>query len=191
MTLFLVMDPVGNIPTFVSILRGFPRRRAREIIIRELLIALAILILFLFLGRHLLSALSLSEPALGIAGAVILFLISIHMIFSDVTEMFGKSPDGEPFIVPLAVPLVAGPTAMTAVLLLMAQAPNRWFDWLFALIGAWFASGLILLLGEPMARFLGERGLTAIQRLMGMLLTAVSVQMLLEGIARFIRELKT
>lgn len=184
--LFLVLDPVGNIPVFLSLLAGLERRRARVVLVRELLIALGVLVAFLFGGRFILDVLQISEPALSIAGGIILFLIALKMIFSDVNEIFGASPDGEPFIVPLAIPLIAGPSAMATVLLLMAQQPARWPCWFVALFGAWLASGILLYFASSIERLLGRRGELAAQRLSGMLLTTVAVQMSLTGIHQFL-----
>jgi multiple antibiotic resistance protein len=183
--LFLVMDPVGNIPVFISLLSGLPRRRARVVLLREMLIALAILIAFLFAGRYVLDVLQISEPALSIAGGVILFLIALKMIFASSQDIFGGMPEGEPLVVPLATPLIAGPSAMATVLLLMARQPGRWPGWLAALVGAWFAAGIVLFLAEWFGRVLGKRGITALQRLMGMILTTVAVQMFLTGAHTF------
>jgi MarC family membrane protein len=183
--LFLVMDPVGNIPVFLSLLAPLDPRRARTVIVRELLIALAVMILFLLAGRYLLQILYVTEPALSIAGGIILFLIALKMIFADVQEIFGKAPEGEPFVVPLAIPLIAGPSAMATVLLLMARQPERWPDWLLAIVGAWLASGVILYSAPSVGRLLGQRGVVASQRLFGMLLTTIAVQMFLTGIRQF------
>ncbi len=187
--MFLVLDPVGNIPIFLSILGSYEPKRARRILLRELLIALVVLCVFLAGGRYLLEALHISEPALSIAGGIILFLIALKMIFADVQEIFRHSPDGEPFVVPLAVPLIAGPSAMATVLLLMAREPDRWPEWLAAVLAAWFVSGVILLSANFFSRLLGRRGLTALERLMGMLLTTVAVQMFLQGIQQFWKQL--
>jgi multiple antibiotic resistance protein len=184
--LFLVMDPMGNVPLFVTFLGGRDMRRARRIVVRELLIALAILVLFLFGGQVFLRVLHVSEPALSIAGGVILFLIAIKMIFGSARDIFRDSPDGEPFVVPLAVPLIAGPSAAATVLLLMAQDPTRWLHWVIALCCAWCATGTILLFAPSLSRLLGARGLSAVERLMGMLLTTVAVQMFLSGLRDFL-----
>lgn len=179
--IFLVLDPVGNVPAFMCILKGMEPKRQARIIIREMLIALAILIAFMFLGPYILLTLQISQPALSIAGGIILFLIAIRMIFSNVSDMFVGGPEGEPFIVPLAVPLIAGPSAAATILLLMARDPARWFDWLVALVFAWFISGAILLFSSPVTRLVGQRGLTAMERLMGMILTTVAVEMFIDG----------
>jgi MarC family membrane protein len=183
--LFLVMDPIGNLPVFISLLSGFESRRARAILVRELVIALGLLIIFLFIGDALLRWLHISQPALGISGGVILFLIAVKMIFANVKEMFGQMPEGEPFIVPLATPLIAGPSATAMVLLLNAREPHRWDDWLLAIVCAWLATGAVLLLAGPVSRLLGIRGIMALERLMGMLLTTLAVQMFLDGAQQF------
>ncbi len=182
--LFLVMDPVGNIPLFLTTLRDLERRRRIRIVMRELSIALLVLIFFLFCGRGLLSLMKITEPSLSIAGGIILFLISVRMIFSISEGMFGSTPEGEPFIVPLAIPLVAGPSAMTMVLLLSTREPSRWPEWLMALIFAWSASAVILLAANWLSHLLGQRVLMAMERLMGMLLTVIAVEMFLSGLGQ-------
>ena len=184
--LILVMDPIGNVPVFLSLVAPLETGRARRVIIRGLLIALGLLILFLFTGRFVLDLLHITEPALGIAGGIILFLISIKMIFSDPSQLFSEAPEGEPFIVPLATPLIAGPSALATVLLLMASRPAFWPQWLTAIVLAWLVTGLILVSASSFARILGDRGTTAIQRLMGMILTTIAVQMLLTGVEKFL-----
>jgi multiple antibiotic resistance protein len=186
--LFLVIDPVGNVPIFASLLAGMETGRARRIVMRELVIALAILIVFLLAGESLLRVLHISEPALSISGGIILFLVALRMIFTDVRDMFRGDLEGEPFIVPLAVPFIAGPSAMATLLLLMAREPARWTDWLWALVCAWLGSGVILIWAGSFSRILGKRGLSAVQRLMGMLLTTVAVQMSLSGLRQFFQQ---
>ena len=184
--LFLVLDPVGNVPVFLTTLKQVTPERRRKVVLRELLIALAVLVFFLFFGRAVLAALQVSQPALTIAGGIVLFLIAVRMVFSiGGSDMFGKSPQGEPFIVPLAIPLVAGPSAITTVLLLNSREPGLWPQWLLALVAAWVASALILLGASSLARYLGERVLMALERLMGMLLTIIAVEMFLTGVKRF------
>jgi len=182
--LFLVLDPIGNIPAFLSILSNVPPERCRRIIARELAIALVALILFLFLGKYILTALQVSQGSLGAAGGIILFLIALRMVFPLPKGTYTEEVDGEPFIVPLAVPLIAGPAAMATLMLLMAREPQNWPQWLAALLLAWGASSVILLMAGQLARLLGKRTLTAIERLMGLILTAVAVEMLIHGIAQ-------
>ena len=181
--LFLVIDPFGNIPFFTAVLRNVDRARHMRIILRELFIALFVLVLFLFAGQHLLKALQISGPALTAAGGTVLFLIAVRMIFPARGRTEAEDVTGEPFIVPLAVPYVAGPSAMAAVLLIMNREPGRWPEWLLALLLAWFFAGLIISMSGVLARLLGEKVLTAIERLMGMVLVAIAIQMLMTGIS--------
>jgi len=180
--LFLVLDPVGNIPLFLCALKHVEPSRHHKIIVRELLIGLLVLIVFLFAGRYILLLFQISKSSLSIAGGVVLFLIAIKMIFSGSEEIFGVTVEGEPFIVPLAIPLIAGPSAMTMVLLLMARDPARWLEWLLAVVAAWSLTSVILLMSGRLRRILRVRGITALERLMGMLLVTVAVEMLVSGI---------
>lgn len=184
--LFLVMDPLGNIPLFMTTLKKVDATRQRLVVVRELLIALAVLVGFLFLGQYLLRLLHLSETALTTAGGIILMIIALKMIFPRRDASLEEDVEGEPFIVPLAIPYVAGPSAMATSLLLMSREPGRWPEWLLAVFIAWFASAVIIYFSGYFARFLGEKGLVAVERLMGMLLITVAVQMLLNGIGEFI-----
>jgi len=183
--LILVMDPFGNLPFFLTALSGVEPRRQRRIILRELLFALVALLVFLFAGPSILSALHISEPALTLSGGIILFLISLRMIFPGMRGGFEEEVDGEPFIVPLAIPFIAGPSAMASVLFIVNREPERWLDWTIALLLAWAATGLVLFTAPFLSRVLGKRGLVAIERLMGMLLTTLSVQMFMTGVAEF------
>jgi multiple antibiotic resistance protein len=185
--LFLVLDPFGNIPFFIAALQNVPRERHKRVIVRELAIALFVLVLFLFAGVHILEALQISEPALRAAGGTVLFLIAIRMVFPRPGASIGEELSGEPFIVPLAIPYVAGPSALASVLLIMNQEPERWPEWLGALLLAWLLTGFILLASSVLARKLGKRVLVAIERLMGMLLVALAIQMLMTGIRQFMR----
>jgi MarC family membrane protein len=185
--LFLVMDPLGNVPIFLSILDKVDPARRTRIVLRELLLALAVLVLFLFCGRYLLGFLQLSQEAIRIAGGIILFLIALKMVFPVARSAHAEDEiDGEPLLVPLAIPLVAGPSTMAVVILLATNDPSRMPEWLLALLAAWLLSSLILLSATGLKRLLGRRGLIAMERLMGMLLIAVAVQMLLEGIAAYL-----
>jgi len=180
--LFLVIDPIGNIPAFLFVLKGVPEEKHKQIILRELFIALVVLVFFLFSGQFILALLQVSQGSLGVAGGIILFLIAVRMIFPVPKGIFGEEVEvSEPFIVPLAIPLIAGPAAMATLMLLMARAPADWPQWLAALLMAWSISGLILLSADQLARLLGRRTLTAIERLMGLVLTAVAVQMFIDG----------
>lgn len=180
--IFLVLDPFGNIPLFMSILKKSDYRSRKKIISRELLIALLVLIVFLFTGRYILNLLDISEPSLSIAGGIILFMIALKMIFIGSENIFGDTPDGDPLIFPLAVPFVAGPSAIATILLLMAREPTRWLEWLTALIMAWFFSGIIIIFSDSISNIVGNKVLTAFERLMGMLLTMVAVEIFIKGV---------
>ncbi|EKE81457.1 YhgN family NAAT transporter [Idiomarina xiamenensis] len=184
-TLFLIMDPLGNLPVFLSVLRHIDPKRRRMVLIRELLIALAIMLLFLYAGSSILNFLNLDQEAVSIAGAIILFIIALRMIFPSPGGVTGLAMGEEPFIVPLAIPLISGPSVLAALLLLANQSPGRMFDWTLALIGAWGLSAAILMFSNVFHRLLGERGITAMERLMGMVLVMISVQMFLDGIAAY------
>lgn len=180
--LIIIMDPIGNVPVFLSILKNIPANRRRIIIIRELLIALSILLFFMFIGRYILQMLEIEQSSLGIAGGIILFIIAIRMIFPGTKPMFSHNEATEPLIVPLAIPMLAGPSAIAAVILFMAQEPNRWLEWTLVVVVACFIAGVILISSEVLGRKLGNRALIAIERLMGILLIMVSVDFILDGI---------
>jgi len=186
--LFLVMDPLGNIPLFLTALKGVEPSRRVKVIIRELFIALLVMVIFLFAGQTFLSVLHISEPALKVTGGVILFLIALKMIFPPDNSSH-KVPEEEPFIVPLAIPYIAGPSTLATLILIMNNEPQRWAEWLIALLVAWAVSGVILMSAGPLAKVLRNRGLIAIERLMGMILVAIAIQMLMDGIAKFITQL--
>lgn len=184
--LFLVMDPLGNLPLIAGLLKGIPPARVRPIMVREHLFALALLFFFLLFGQFFLNLLGIQDPALGISGGIVLFLISVRMIFPASGEgMFGEMPSGEPFFVPLATPLIVGPSAMTTVLILASKSDVGFWKLSVAMVVAWAGSLAILSNAAAICRLLGERGVTAIQRLMGMILTTIAVQMLLTGLAQF------
>lgn len=184
-TLILVMDPLGNIPVFLSVLRRYDQAQQVRIIIREVLIATLILLAFLFLGRYIMHGLHLSTPALSISGGIVLFLIAIKMIFPSESRDQGYD-DTEPFIVPLAVPLTAGPSALATVLLFVTRNPHHIFQWFWAILLASILFLCIVLAGNLLMRLMGKRGLIAVERLMGMILTTVAVQMFLSGIVDFL-----
>src|SRR5262245_28860404 len=164
--LFLVMDPLGNVPFFLSALKTVPPERQNRVVLRELLIALVVLVFFLFAGSSILRLLQISEPALTTAGGVVLFLIALRMVFPTPERSMVEEVDGEPFIVPLAVPYVAGPSALATELLLMSSEPERWPEWLLALVLAWLATSAILFASSGLRRVLGPKGLVAMERLM-------------------------
>ncbi len=185
-TLILVMDPLGNIPVFLSILNSVNPGRRQRIILRETFFAFIILATFLFFGKYILNGMQISEPALGIAGGIILFLIAIRMIFPhEDHENSRVKKTSEPFIVPLAIPLIAGPSTLTMVMLFASTQPQHLWLWMLALLIAWLICTIILVFADNLRKFFGERGLIAIERLMGMILTTMAVQLFLTGIGQF------
>ncbi len=184
--LFLVIDPIGNIPLFLVTLKEMDHKRRKLIIIRELTIALGIMVLFLFSGKYILQFFYIKNTSLTIAGGIILFLIALKMIFPSKDGIFGDLPGGKPFIVPLAIPLIAGPSVLSTILFLSNRKPGRQEEWLLAIGIAWIFSITILLASEYLAKFLGKKGLIAIERLMGMILSAIAIQMTLNGIKQFL-----
>lgn len=186
-TLFLIFDPLGNVPLFLSILKQVAPERRRRVLIRETLIAYAILLTFFLLGGYLLELLHLRRETISVSGGIILFIIALRMIFPGSGGIAGELPEGEPFVVPLAIPLFAGPSALAALLLLEESNAGGGFALWVALTLAWLASAIILVFSTTLYRVLGERGLIALERLMGMLLVMVAVQMFLDGIARYLR----
>jgi multiple antibiotic resistance protein len=184
--LFLILDPLGNIPIVLSLLKPLTPKRRRLVLVRELLIALGVLMAFLWGGIHVLEAMHLRQESVSIAGGIVLFLIGIKMIFPGPGGMFGET-EAEPFIVPMAIPMIAGPSAMASVMLLGSQQPDRMGDWSLALALAWGATAVILFSATYLYKALGQAFLVAIERLMGMLLVAISVQMLMDGVSAWLR----
>ncbi|HEY5566984.1 MAG TPA: YhgN family NAAT transporter [Gammaproteobacteria bacterium] len=189
-TLFFVMDPLGNIPLFNALLSRFDPRRRAIIVARELVFALVILLVFLFTGNAMLTFLNLSQQSLSIAGGVLLFIIAIRMIF-PLPHTVEEETGDEPFIVPLAMPLVAGPSTIAILLLLSSNEPERIWDWCAALLIAWAGTTILLTASPFMMKILGDRGLRALERLMGMLLVLIATQMLLNGVAQFLAGVET
>ena len=185
-TLFLIMDPLGNIPLFLSVLKTVPPERRRVVLVREIVFAYVVLLVFLLLGNYLLRLLHLQQETISIAGGIVLFLIALRMIFPAEGGMLGETLEGEPFVVPLAIPLIAGPSTLAALLLLQRSAPSHTASLLVALTIAWALSGAILLASTFFYRVLRQRGLIAMERLMGMLLVMVAVQMLMDGVEAFL-----
>jgi MarC family membrane protein len=187
--LLLVLDPVGNIPLFISLLRNVDPARRTRVIVRECATAFGVLLGFVFFGRWILDLLGLSEPSLTIGGGVILFLIAVRMIFRGPEGVFGDTVDGEPFIVPLAIPAIAGPAAIATVVLFVSRAPQRLPEWIAAVTVAMLVTLAFLVFAERVSKLVGERGLLAFERLMGLILTAIAVEMMLRGIETYVRQL--
>lgn len=187
--LFFIMDPLGNIPLFNSLLKNYSLAQRTRIIIRELVFALVILLLFLWLGASVLHYLGLSEPTLSIAGGVLLFIISLRMIFPEHNAVAESVAD--PFIVPIAIPLIAGPSTLTVLLLMGSDSSSGGesvglLAQTLALLIAWLANACLLVPSPKISAFIGQRGLLALERLMGMLLVLLAVQMFLNGVNQYL-----
>jgi MarC family membrane protein len=183
--LLLVLDPLGSLPIFISVLGGVAPERRAKVAVREVLIAFAALLVFMVAGDSFLSLMRLSERSLEVAGGVILLIIAIRMIFASGGEIYSADGQREPFIFPLAVPLLAGPSAMATVLLLASRQPERLWSWVGALTLAMAVSGATMLASEHIRRFLGDAVVSATEKLMGLVLTAIAVEMILAGIKRY------
>ena len=184
--LLLITDPLGNIPIFVNSLKAVPAQRRSRVIVREVLIAFVVLLAFMFAGQAFLRAMSLSDVSLLIGGALVLFLIALRMIFGPPTPE-SPVPSQEPLIVPLAIPALAGPSALATVLLLVSQAPERRLEWVAALSVTMLVCAVVLLLAERLQQRVGERVIGAFERLMGLILVSIAVEMMLRGIKEFVR----
>lgn len=180
-SLFLLMDAIGNVPIFLSVLKELEPQRQRRVIFRELILALLIIIAFYFIGDVVLNFLGITQAAVLISGGVILFLIGIKLIFPSEKKEFQSEGGKEPFLVPLAIPLVAGPATLAAVILYSHEQLGNWLS-IGAILIAWTASTIILLSSIPLKRILGDRGLSACEKLTGLLLIMLSVQMFLNGL---------
>lgn len=180
---FLVMDPLGNLPVFITTLENLPPKRYGVVVLRESLIALGVLLLFFFCGGKILEFFHISKASLELSGGIILFLIAIKLIFSTPAEQMQRqnNPAHEPFIVPLAIPLFAGPGSMSTAILLGGKSGSLFAEAL-ALICAWSICTLILLSGRYAGKFLGTKVLAAMESLMGLLLTTMALEMIISGI---------
>ncbi len=182
--LVLITDPVGNIPVFANALKHVaPERRAR-VILREILIAFFLLLTFMFVGEGFLRVMNLSELSLQIGGGVILFLIALRMVFPPAATLEAEIFE-EPLIVPLAVPAIAGPSALATVLLLVSQQPERRLEWIAALCVTMLISAVVLVSAERIQRLIGSRLVVAVERLMGLVLVSVAIEMMLRGAKTF------
>jgi multiple antibiotic resistance protein len=189
-TLLLILDPFGNVAMFHAILGRVPPERRRAVLVREVLIAYGLLLGFLLVGGQVLAFLGLQESALSLAGGIMLFVIAIGMVFPNRGVHIAGDEGDEPFIVPLATPLIAGPSGMAFLLLLASQHPGRGGEGVIAVTAASAVSAAILIAGERLMRVLGVRGMRAIERLMGMILTLIAVQMMLNGLSLYVASLR-
>ena len=187
--LLLVLDPIGSLPIFISVMRNVAPERRTRVALRESAIAFAVLLLFMLTGQAFLGLMRLSERSLEVAGGVILLIIAMRMIFASGAEIYAADAKGrEPLIFPLAVPLLAGPSAMATVLLLASRQPERLFTWVGALTVAMLFSAVVLLGADRIRRWIGSSMVSAIEKLMGLVLTAIAVEMILAGLKRYFFE---
>jgi MarC family membrane protein len=187
--LIVITDPLGNIPLFISNMRKVKRERRLKVIVRECIVAFVVLLFFMLFGRQMLLLLRLSEETLKIAGGVILFLIALNMIFPGTGAAVGQ--DGvvdEPFIVPIAIPLISGPSAMVTVMLIAGSNPHRMIEWVAALAITIAVTFVVFLASDKIKEALGAQAISAIEKLMGLVLTAMSIEMLLSGVASYIKQ---
>lgn len=188
--LFIIMDPFGNMVIFNNLLSNYSTKRRIVILVRETLIAYAILLVFLFFGARILTHLQISPSALSIGGGVVLFLVALGMVFphrNNIQNSDGE--DDEPFIVPIAIPFLAGPSLIAALLLLVSQSPERMADWFIAVTVTTALTMFILSLSPLLLKLLKRKGTRAVERLMGLLLIIISIQMLLNGIKNYLQSL--
>ncbi|UUM21941.1 MarC family protein [Mycoavidus sp. SF9855] len=187
--LLLIIDPLGNIPICINALRNVAAERRVWVVLREVGIAFVTLLIFMLMGEHFLRLMHLTDTSLQLAGAIILFIIALRMVFPAADDPMTAEIIGEPLIVPLAIPALAGPSAMATVMLLSSQGPGQTMEWIGALTVTMGVCAFVLILADRIQRFLGPRAVIAIERLMGLVLIAISVEMLLAGTRAFIRQL--
>ena len=178
--LLLVLDPLGSLPVFIPIMRSVSPERRRRVAVREVTIAFCVLFAFMFFGDAFLRVMRLSERSLEVAGGVILLMVAIRMIFSHEGGIYGMPEGREPLIF-----LLAGPSAMATVLLLASRQPQQMLTWVGALASAMLVSGAVLMLCDRIRRWLGDSVVSALEKLMGLVLTAIAVEMVLAGLKRY------
>jgi multiple antibiotic resistance protein len=187
LTLLLVMDPVGNVPFYLAATAHVAPERRQRVIARECLIALGILVVWLFVGGKLLDLLGISEEALSAGGGLVLLMIGIRMVFPSPTTSLSEpvTVEDEPLIVPMAVPYFVGPSVMATEAIFMRQYEDQWLMLLGAAAACWVVASTILMCSTLLQRLLGNKVLAAFERLMGMLLIVMSTQMLLDGVQAY------
>lgn len=190
LTFFLVTNPIGNSPTILSLVKEFEFERQKKILFREAIFSLILALFFQFFGEMFLSLLQVKNYALSVTGGVLLILVSLKMIFVSNTKNAVEHLRQEPFIVPIATPLLSGPGLLTIIMLYSAQENNN-LKIFFAILIAWIGVIGVLLAAPYMQRILGRRGMTALEQLMGMILSMISMDMIVRGAALFVESLQT
>lgn len=189
-TLFLIVDPIGSIPAFNAALKNIPKTRVRFVIVRECFFAFLLLGIFAFFGNNFMSVLGLSQTALTLGGALVLLIIALRMLFPSRTGIYGEMEDGEPYIFPIAIPMLAGPSALATVMLLVNGNPTQIALWVGAIALTMILSAIIIISGEAIQRIIGKKATAAFERLMGLILAVIAVQMFLSGITAFVKTLQ-
>jgi MarC family membrane protein len=187
--LIVITDPLGNIPLFISNMQKVKKERRLKVILRECGVAFVVLVFFMLFGRQMLALLRISEETLKIAGGIILFLIAVNMIFPGTGVSVGNDQIGdEPFIVPIAIPLISGPSAMVTSMLIAGSNPSRMLEWIAAAAITIAATFVVFLGSDKIRDVLGAQVISAVEKLMGLLLTAMAIEMLLGGVAAYIQQ---
>lgn len=187
--LFLVLDPIGNTGIIATLISGFAKERQRRILVRELLFALIILTVMLFIGSYLLSSLGLSQAAVTITGGIIFFLFAISLLFPGSSMMSMKNLSEEPFMVPIATPLIVGPSSTATVILFSHDPAMTWVSSLAAVIIAWIATAIIVLSGPLLLARVGKLGMMVAERMIGMICALIAVKMVLKGFKLFLSQI--
>jgi len=188
LALFLIIDPFGSIKSFIRCLEGIPASRRKVIIAREMFIALGCMLAFNFLGDYIFKLLQISETTVYFASGIILFITAIGILFPKQHSVEQTQLEGEPFLVPLAIPMISGPAVLATVMLYAGSEPSPW-TMIFAILIAWGGSSIILLCSKQLLRLLSVNGLTACEKLMGMVLILLAVDRLLQGVVHFLHPL--
>lgn len=182
--LFLIMDPIGNVSVYLNLVQGIPPKRVRVVLMREMLIALGFMVGFALLGEVLFSILQVSDITVMLSSGAILFLTAVKILFPTTNSLRANIPAGEPFIIPLAVPLIAGPSTLATIMLFSKIGSLEWM--LGGIIIAWIMSIGVLFAAPFLQKYLKNSGLMACERLMGMLLVMLAIQRFMEGIHYFV-----
>lgn len=187
LTFFLVTNPIGNTPAIVALVKDFDFERQKKILFRESIFALLIAIFFQFFGEVFLGMLNVKDYAVTISGGILLLLTSIRMIFpSDKTPGKVQQKKQDPFIVPIATPLLSGPGLLTIIMLYARQEPSE-LKILFAILIAWVGVIAVLAAAPYLQKLIGKKGLMALEQLMGMILALISTEMIVNGSRLFIK----
>lgn len=185
LVLFLIMDPIGNISSFLKMVEEIPPKKQNMILIREMLIALLVMVIFNYIGEGIYELLQISDPAVRLSSGVILFIISVQILFPNLSGLRENLPKEEPFIIPFAIPLIAGPSVL-ATIMLYAHMEQSQPVMLFSILCAWILALLVMIAAKPLYKIMGENGLMACEKLMGMVLVLIAIQRFLDGVEQYV-----